>query len=154
MSFDLLLVTLRIAIALSLYTFLGALFLIIWRDVKNAGTSHTQPQVFGQLVIVVCQEELALEIGRRYPLRPHTTIGRGLTNTLVFDDTFASAEHAHIILRKGQWWLEDQQSSNGTTLNDLPVTDPVVLTNGDMIGIGRVQLRLDLENPVKGELHE
>src|SRR5690606_24131891 len=81
-----------------------------------------------------------------YPLLPLTSIGRSPTNTIVIDDDFASGEHALVALRNGQWWLEDRQSRNGTTINGVPITQPVIITDGDIIGVGNMQFRLELEN--------
>jgi pSer/pThr/pTyr-binding forkhead associated (FHA) protein len=48
-------------------------------------------------------------------------------------------------MRNGQWWIEDRKSRNGTLLNDLPVTESMVITHGDIIGIGNMKFRLELE---------
>ena len=86
-----------------------------------------------------------LDTGNEFPLLTITSLGRAPTNTIPVTDNFASSEHALITLRGGQWWLEDRHSRNGTTLNDVPVLQPIVVTNGDIIGIGSVRLRLNLE---------
>jgi len=78
-------------------------------------------------------------------LRPLTSLGRAPTNTIVLDDTFCSHQHARVLRRDGQWWLEDQNSSNGTRLNGEPISEPVVLSSGDVIGIGQLELRVELE---------
>ena len=83
--------------------------------------------------------------GETYPLLPLTSLGRSPTNTVPINDSFASSEHALVAFRNGQWWLEDRRSRNGTLLNDMPVTQPVVITDGDIIGIGKIKFRLELE---------
>lgn len=83
--------------------------------------------------------------GEDYPLLPLTSLGRSPTNTIPINDTFASSEHALVAMRNGQWWIEDRKSRNGTLLNDLPVTEPIVITHGDIIGIGTMKFRLELE---------
>ena len=74
-----------------------------------------------------------------------TSLGRSPTNTVALNDSFASGEHALIMLRGGQWWLEDRGSSNGTLLNGYRVEEPVVLSAGDIIVVGQVELKLELE---------
>jgi hypothetical protein len=146
MPLEIIILAVRVAIALSLYAFLGALFILIWQDVRTASErSPESRRSSGRLIVVAC-EDVPLEVGHVFPLRPVTTLGRGPTNTIVLPDEFASAEHAQIILRKGQWWLMDQQSRNGTTVNEVPVTGAVVLSSGDVIGIGRIKLRLEIGN--------
>jgi hypothetical protein len=139
-SLDVLLLILRILIALALYAFLAALLFFIWRDVNQAGEStgqRTYPR--GWLAVVAC-EDVPLEVGQEFPLEPLTSIGRGPTNTIVLEDSYASTFHAQIVLTRGQWCLTDQESRNGTAINDVPVSEEVVLSPGDIIQIGRVKL--------------
>jgi pSer/pThr/pTyr-binding forkhead associated (FHA) protein len=43
----------------------------------------------------------------------------------------------------GQWWIEDLASRNGTELNGIPVDEPLVVSYGDTIQLGRVATRLE-----------
>ena len=81
--------------------------------------------------------------GTLLTLTPFTTIGRSDNNSIVISDPYASGEHALVTWRNGQWWLEDRDSRNGTLLNDLPVETPLIISHGDVIGIGQVQLRFE-----------
>jgi pSer/pThr/pTyr-binding forkhead associated (FHA) protein len=47
-------------------------------------------------------------------------------------------------LRDGQWWLEDLGSRNGTFVNNRRVAEPTTVQAGDLLGIGRVLLRLEV----------
>jgi len=85
-----------------------------------------------------------MKTGIQHELLPLTSLGRSPTNSVVVEDTFASGDHALIAMRGGRWWLEDRGSRNGTLLNDIPVHGPMILTHGDIIGIGAVKLRLEL----------
>ena len=84
--------------------------------------------------------------GQTYPLLPLTSLGRSPTNTIPITDDYASGEHALVALRNGQWWLEDRKSRNGTVINGMPITQAVVITDGDIIGIGSVFYKLELES--------
>jgi len=70
------------------------------------------------------------------------TMGRQSHNDLVIQDTRASRSHARIELRRGKFYLIDEQSSNGTYLlteekESLRVKhDEVVLTGKGVIGLG------------------
>ncbi|MFN2181963.1 MAG: FHA domain-containing protein, partial [Candidatus Promineifilaceae bacterium] len=64
-------------------------------------------------------------------------------NTIVLEDAFVSAEHALLARRDAQWWLEDLNSRNGTLLNDLPLGESTVVSAGDVITIGSVQLKIE-----------
>jgi hypothetical protein len=147
---DLLLLFLRLSLAAALYLFLGAVLLLLWRDLRRPRQEgQGAPRRYGQLVVVAVAaedeaDEEILEVGATFPLRPVTSLGRSVVNTIIIPDTYASSEHALLIYRDGQWWLEDRGSRNGTTLNTVAVSGPTVVSAGDIIGIGRVQLKLDL----------
>lgn len=148
MSVEWALLALRIASAGVLLAFLGAIFWVLWQDFRAAtDTAHAERR--GRVVVVALDgdaaDELAALRGASWPLLPLTTLGRAPTNTIVLDDAFCSLEHAQIVWRGGQWWLEDRRSSNGTRLNGEPIREPVVVSSGDVIGVGRVQLRLELD---------
>jgi pSer/pThr/pTyr-binding forkhead associated (FHA) protein len=87
-----------------------------------------------------------METGQTFIIRSAATLGRGTSSTIVIPDSFVSIDHAHITWQRGQWWLEDRHSRNGTSLNNLPVTETMVLSSGDEIGIGRITLRLELDS--------
>lgn len=142
---DALLLALRLLASALLLLFFGIVILFLWRDLHVARAEvETRTRQRGRLVIIGV-EEGNLPIGKSYPLLPLTSLGRSPTNTVILEDSFASAEHALITLRDGQWWLEDRGSSNGTLLNGYLVEEPVVLSAGDIITIGRVTLKLELE---------
>lgn len=66
-----------------------------------------------------------------------TTIGRSSDNVIVLNnDKEVSRHHVIILHESGQFVIQDQNSLNGTFVNDEPITSPHYLTNGDMILIG------------------
>ncbi len=141
---DVVLLALRILAGGLLLAFLGAVFLMLWGDFRAAMAAAGEPgRRRGRLVVVGAGA--AARLGASYALLPLTTLGRAPTNTVVLDDTFCSQEHALVMRRDGQWWLEDRGSSNGTRLNGEPVREPVVLSSGDVIGVGRLELRVELD---------
>jgi hypothetical protein len=118
----------------------------MWRDYRSAveQVSSTR-RTFGQLVEMRNLDGELVLTGQNHPLLAYTSLGRSPTNTIRIEDNFASAEHAVVMMKNGQWWLEDRHSRNGTTLNDMPINQPVVITHGDIIGIGNRSYRLELE---------
>ena len=141
---DILLLILRLLLAILLYAFLATVLLMVWRDLRQATTTPKTSHRSGELVILQTTDE-ALETGTAFPLQPITSIGRAPSNTIIVSDTYASSQHALLTWREGQWWLEDQGSRNGTLLNDTRITAPTVVSAGDVIGIGRTQLKLELD---------
>lgn len=134
------LLILRLAAGLLLLAFMGALVWLLQRETQlTAQALADEVGAPGVLCLLDAQGEVA----QRFPLRPVTSIGRIPSNTIVLSGAFVSAEHALITWRGQQWQLEDLGSRNGTWLNQLPVTEPVVLTPGDVVTIGETRLRLE-----------
>jgi hypothetical protein len=70
------------------------------------------------------------------------TIGRAEDSTLVITDDYASARHARLVPRAGQWYVEDLGSTNGTYLDRGKVSAPTPVPLGVPIRIGRTSLEL------------
>ncbi|MBN1178060.1 MAG: FHA domain-containing protein [Anaerolineae bacterium] len=138
------LAVLRVVLAALLYAFLGGVLLVLLRDLRQAAGGRPVQVPETRLVVVETVEGgPALETA--YVLQEVTSLGRTPANTIVLKDTFVSAHHALLAWREGRWWLEDQGSKNGTLLNDERVTQPTVVGAGDVIGVGRFALRLEVE---------
>jgi hypothetical protein len=70
------------------------------------------------------------------------TIGRAEDSTLVITDDYASARHARLVPRAGQWYIEDLGSTNGTYLDRAKVSAPTPVPIGVPIRIGRTSFEL------------
>jgi hypothetical protein len=70
------------------------------------------------------------------------TIGRAEDSTLVITDDYASARHARLVPRAGQWYIEDLGSTNGTYLDRSKVTGPTPVPIGVPIRIGHTSIEL------------
>jgi hypothetical protein len=75
------------------------------------------------------------ETGTAYDLTGGATLGRGDVE-IRLDDPFASSRHARISRQGHVVVIEDLGSTNGTYLNEQPLTGPQPLHDGDRIRIG------------------
>ena len=74
---------------------------------------------------------------------PEITIGRELDNNLILkDDARVSRRHAVVRCKDGDCWLVDQNSGNGTFVNDrrVPPQVEIALNNGDALRLGAHQI--------------
>lgn len=79
-----------------------------------------------------------LKAGQVYPLTAAVTLGRAADNGIVIRDKYCSSHHAMIFLQQGRRLLRDRNSTNGTFHAGRPVTQDVVLADGDVIQVGTV----------------
>ena len=73
--------------------------------------------------------------GIAYDLSEAATLGRGNVE-IHLEDPFASSHHARITREGPVVVIEDLGSTNGTYLNDSPLSGPAPLHDGDVIRIG------------------
>lgn len=69
-------------------------------------------------------------------------IGRAPSCTLVLDDDYSSSRHARVFPEGDQWLVEDMGSTNGTFLDEQPVTGALPVRAGSQIRIGQSVLEL------------
>lgn len=70
------------------------------------------------------------------------TLGRADDSTLVLNDDYASAQHARLVPRAGEWLIEDLGSTNGTYLGATKISAPTPVPLGAPIRIGRTSIEL------------
>lgn len=82
--------------------------------------------------------------GHIFALRDLLSIGRGKENNLVLQDNGISRKHAVIEPTSAGWLIRDLNSTNGTWLNGVRITNAVILKAGDRLEFGKTILRLEL----------
>jgi pSer/pThr/pTyr-binding forkhead associated (FHA) protein len=81
-------------------------------------------------------KSLVIQIGdERHTFGADFSVGR--EGSLLIDDDFASGQHARFLTVRGLWYVEDLDSTNGTTLNGRPILSVQLLRRRDKIKIGR-----------------
>lgn len=135
---------LRFLIAAALYTFLGWVVVILWRDLR----AHTAQITLNKAPRLGLRFTMNDAAPVRYFTSSLVTIGRDAVCDCPIDDRTVSTRHARLSFHHTQWWLDDLGSTNGTMLNGEPVTEAVVLTSGDLIRCGQVELRVEIQSPL------
>jgi pSer/pThr/pTyr-binding forkhead associated (FHA) protein len=141
-SLEVIILLLRVAVVFLLYFFLWQVFRALTNDLRQgSAAAPVSASPYGQLVVTNAGQT-GLPVGKSFPLSPVMTIGRNTSSDVALNDNFLSGEHARLELRGSNWYLEDLHSTNGTFLNGFEVRDSVGVHNGDIIRIGRVELKL------------
>jgi len=104
---------------------------------------------------VVCLVEIyGGNLGRRYELtEPLVTVGRDPDNGIVIDTDSVSRRHAQIETKKGEKFIVDLQSTNGSYLNDNMVFR-AQLRNGDLLKIGDTIFKFLSGQNIESAYHE
>lgn len=82
------------------------------------------------------------DTGRSFPLGPESVVGRDPTAAVQLTDDEVSRRHAIVSAGEGLPTVEDLGSSNGTFVDDAPVTGEVSLEPGQRIRVGQTVLEL------------
>lgn len=135
-----LLLVIRIALSAALYAFLAWSFYLLWRDLRHQAN---QVAAFQAPPLALYLSGSDGDEIRRYIQTP-VVIGRDAACDCPIDDRTVSTRHARLSYHHNQWWLEDLGSTNGTFLNEQPVKEAMVLTDGDKLRCGQVNLSLGI----------
>ncbi len=92
---------------------------------------------------LVAERGGGLDGGERFDLIGGLTIGRSSEADVRIDDRYASGVHARIFTRDGHTYIEDMNSTNGTSLNDATLNGEAELIDGDVVRIGDTELRFE-----------
>ena len=132
---------LRLILVLALYGFLGWALLLLWREIQKQGDSLANRRV--PSINLMVRHGQSAPIVKNFN-QPEITLGRDPGCDIPLTDDTVSTRHAQLTYHHNQWWLEDLSSTNGTTLNQIVVTMPTVLTAGDEIQCGTTRLVVNL----------
>jgi len=130
-------------LSLANYGFLALLYAFLFWAVRVVAleAGRLPPGKAGAHLLI----ESEIETPHTFTLIEATTMGRLPHNDIVIEDTAVSGRHARITRRRGRWWLEDLDSSNGTWLNEVRLDERLRLDDGDRIRLGRTTITIDLE---------
>ncbi len=136
---------LRLALAVSLYAFLGWAFICLWREIRQQGALLASRKV----------PPISLTISRggpapqtRHFIQPDVTIGRDPACECPVDDEAISARHARLSFHHSQWWLEDLDSTNGVLLNQEKLAMPTVIISEDEFKCGETSFVISLAGDI------
>lgn len=114
----------------------------------DESTSQRTPIVLdGSEPLPTCRTRFVVQVGsgsdkRVFPIIGKTTVGRSNANDIVVDDPVVSREHLELTFDRHGVWLRDVGSRNGTRVNGVDVTDPVLLKSQDTIRVGNTTLTM------------
>ena len=133
---------LRFALAIALYTFLGWTISILWRELKQQGEFLALQKK--PVIRIFASLESGKEVQHRYS-QAEVTIGRDPNSDFPILDEAISAHHARVSYHHSQWWLEDLNSTNGTFIGKSKVSVPTVLIASDQFKCGNTIFTVQID---------
>lgn len=152
------LLILKLAFLVLLYLFIWAVVRSVTRDLRSAPQesivlsateanelrARYEPVVPTPAARLLVLDSPALSPGSTVRIHEPTRLGRGGENTIRLDgDDFVSTRHAMLEPRPDGLWVEDIGSTNGTFVNGARVTTARLLAAGDVVRIGKTDLRVE-----------
>ncbi|GAB4582037.1 MAG: FHA domain-containing protein [Anaerolineales bacterium] len=133
------LLILRLLLSAALYAFLGWAIYTLWVSLRQQAQAVSQQKI--PSLTLTSTDDLAEEY---YYIQPVVNVGRGATNDLAINNDTVSSHHARLAYNLNQWWLQDLNSTNGTYINGQRLLTSTVLTTGDLIGFGEVNMTVTI----------
>ncbi len=138
---NLLLLALRLIMALLLYAFLGWALFTLWQSLRQQAQLANTRRIPPLKLLFQADDP---SDAQTFTL-PQVILGRDPACDVTLDNDTISAQHTRLSFHHNQWWVEDLGSTNGTFLDDQPVTTPTVLADGDRLRCGEVSGVVGLE---------
>jgi diguanylate cyclase (GGDEF)-like protein len=108
----------------------------------------------GDCLVVIYTKEPTL-LGKRFVLDGSPfKVGRGAENHIVLEGDSVSRRHAHFEQRGAVWYAVDDNSTNGTYVNDDQIAREIALGNGDRIKVGPTIFKYLSGQDVEAQYHE
>lgn len=136
---------LRLGTALALFFFLGWALYSLYREVQRQSLTLAHRRVTG---ISITVRQGGAQAVLKHFIQAEIILGRDPASDIPLLDDTASARHARFSFHHGQWWLEDLDSTNGTYLNNAPISMPTVITSGDEVQCGDTQMSIALSENI------
>lgn len=85
--------------------------------------------------------------GKTFPLSGTMLVGRVPGVDLQVDDDSVSRRHAELVVTGREVVVRDLGSANGTTVNGAPISDDTILSPGDIVQFGVVEVMFETGSP-------
>lgn len=128
--------SLRLLLVLLLYTFLGWMVYTIFNDLKMDSSQKTKQAI----PPIILEAQIENEKSERRFRQIEIILGRDPSVDFPLNNETISLKHCKISYHNKQWWLEDLESTNGTYLNNEPVKTETIITSGDQLRLGKVEI--------------
>jgi len=130
---------LRILLLVLAYIFVGWIGYTILKDLQTLLRRRTETLTSPIILHVInTSEPIDMQFDKHKVI-----IGRDPDCDLTIADETISLRHCKLVFHHKQWWADDLNSTNGSFINDSPIDSAVVLTEGDILRLGKVLISIN-----------
>jgi serine phosphatase RsbU (regulator of sigma subunit) len=109
--------------------------------VDSTAADRQRPRPAAHFLVPVDSPEHSLRVDQG-----PVAVGRSSANQLALEDRSVSQQHCVVQLRRGDLWVEDLGSTNGTLVDGRCITGPTLVPVGSMLQVGKVRIRHELRD--------
>ena len=134
--------SLRLLLLIFSYVFIGWIVYTIFADLKSESSENKMTTPPPILLSVEIDDQRIPKLFKQ----PEIILGRDPANDLSIENETISLQHCKLSYRQGQWWVEDLGSTNGTYLGSSLLTSATILTDGDVLGLGKANIKININS--------
>ena len=130
-----------------IYLFIFGVIRLIYLDVKKMSrfeNNNVSGVETASLKTIHNKNQTETELKNRYMIYGEAVVARSRTCDIVLREKYVSNQHVRIWFEKGEWYLEDLGSRNGTEVNGQRIRRRVMLDPQDEISIGGLRFVFEL----------
>ena len=132
-----------------IYLFIFGVIRLIYLDVKKmsrfeSDNVNANGKATASLRTIQNKKNPNPDLKNRYMIYESALVGRNKNCDISIREQYVSGQHAYIWFEKGEWYLEDLGSRNGTTINGQRIKQKVMLDPQDEISFGGVRFVFEL----------
>ena len=128
--FSILSMILKYIFIIIIYLFVFQIAKMIFQDIKS--TQASKKGAYLKLIDDEAKDKI-------YPIRESLSVGRDRYSDIRLDYNFISKNHFIIEEDRGEYYLRDLGSKNGTYVNGTKIDDEVILEDGDVIEVNDIK---------------
>lgn len=126
-----------------LYLFLGFVLYFLYQ-ISTKGSFPIQKDSSYKVIIHAKEQLTGQTRDFEFTNKNSITFGSSAESMVRLNDASVSTHHAKIIRINDEWYIEDQNSINGTFINEKRVLSTNVISSNDIIRLADVTITLEL----------
>lgn len=127
---------LRLLFVMLSYIFVGWIGYTIYNDLR-LGVFGRGENTVPPITLTAKLEQITIE---KQFVNREIILGRDPACDLSVEDETISLRHCKLSFHHKHWWVEDLASTNGTFINETMIVTPIVITDGDLLRLGHVDI--------------